>query len=265
MPQRKITVKAKNYLKIVKIPYYEDSGAILDSPPVFPDTEFVTYKGRQNKINVLLRSGQGSIEQEPIIFDDSEQEYYELYRESRKLNDFQKIDYRSDEFGNIPTRFEIRRLTNAPNSYADFRDATISFTDTPYGEDSFASSSSFLDTVEPNRKYYYIFRSIDRRGVFSNPTQIFQIEIVENSGAVYPLIETYDIKQKDKITTKTLKRLFNIVPRLKQVLPDASDPLTLGTEKVSVFGKTFKLRMTSKTTGKVVDFNVEFVKEERVK
>jgi hypothetical protein len=265
LPDRLLKATVRNYPKIVKIPYYEDSGAILDSPPMFPDTEFVSYKGKQNKINILLRSGQGSMEQNPISFDDSEQEYYELYRESRKLNDFEKIDYRSDEFGNIPTRFEIRRLAEAPKSYANFKDALVSFVDTPYGEDSFASSSSFLDNIEPNRKYYYIFRSIDRRGIFSNPTQIFQVEIVENSGAVYPLIEAYDIKQKDKITTKTLKRLFNIVPRLKQVLPDASDSLTMGTEKVSVFGKTFKLRMTSKTTGKVVDFNVEFVKEERVK
>ena len=265
LPDRILKATVRNYPKIVKLPYYEDSGAILDSPPIFPDTEFISYKGKQDKINILLRSGQGSIEQDPIIFDDSEQEFYELYRESQKLNDFEKIDYRSDEFGNNPTRFEIRRLIEAPKSYEDFRDASVSFVDTPYGEDSFASSSSFLDNIEPNKKYYYIFRSIDRRGIFSNPTQIFQVEIVENSGAVYPLIEAYDIKQKDKIATKTLKRLFNIVPRLKQVLPDASDPLTMGTEKVSVFGKTFKLRMTSKTTGKVVDFNVEFVKEERVK
>ncbi len=73
------------------------------------------------------------------------------------------------------------------------------------------------------------------------------------------------MKQADKMPSKTLKRLFNIVPRLKQVLPDSSDPLRLGTEDISVFGKTFKLRMTSKTTGKVVDFNVEFVKEEKIK
>lgn len=110
-----------------------------------------------------------------------------------------------------------------------------------------------------------MFRSIDRRGIFSNPTPIFQIEIVENSGAVYPLIKVYEFEKKEKKPTKTLKRLFNIVPRLKQVMPDSTDPLTMGSENLSVFGKTFKLRMTSKKTGKVIDFNVEFEKQQVTK
>ena len=50
MAEKKILVKATNYLKIVKIPFYEDSGAVVDNPPNFPDTEFVTYKGKKDKI-----------------------------------------------------------------------------------------------------------------------------------------------------------------------------------------------------------------------
>ena len=69
-------------------------------------------------------------------------------------------------------------------------------------------------------------------------------------------------------TTKSLKRLLNIVPRITQVVPPAdtasydglfAGPTTiLGREEEGLFGKQFKLRLTSKQTGKVVDLNVDF-------
>ena len=46
MKDKKITVKAKNVFKITKIPYYRSTGTILDNPPMFPDSEFVTYIGK---------------------------------------------------------------------------------------------------------------------------------------------------------------------------------------------------------------------------
>ena len=258
-PGIKLNFTTKPAIKLAEIPYFEDSGAILDNPPNFPNSNFVTYKDVMDRISVLLNSGQGSLEQEPITFSESEENYFSLYRESRKLNEFEKILFKTDEFENIPVNFEIRRLPLAPSSYEDFRTAAVSYASTSYNGGEKASSAVFMDNIQPNRKYYYMFRAVDRRGIFSNPTPIFEVEIVENSGAVYPLIKSYEIKNNFNSTTKNLKRLLNIVPRLKQVLPSPGSS-RLGTEEKPLFGKKFKLRLTSKKTGKVIDLNIDFTK-----
>lgn len=110
-----------------------------------------------------------------------------------------------------------------------------------------------------------MFRAVDRRGTVSNPTAIYQVELVENSGAIYPLIESYEVVKDSKQTLKSFKRLFNILPRLTQVLPDVSagsftegGDIKLGLKEEPLFGKTFKIRLTSKKTGKAVDLNVSF-------
>lgn len=247
-------------VRLMEIPYFEDSGAVLDNPPNIPNVSFNTYRNVQNRMGISLNAGQGLTPMAPITFSEEEERYYQLYRESRKLNDFQDIDFKSDEFENLPKTFEIRRLAVAPKSYDDFKDARIINTSTSYAGGKSASSTNYEDNIEPNRKYYYMFRATDRRGIRSNPTAIYEVEIVENSGAVYPLINSYEMGEQDKQSTKSLKRLFNIVPRLKQVLP-APGSDKLGTEDEGLFGKTFKIRLTSKKTGKVVDFNVSFREE----
>jgi len=263
------SVFTKPSLKLIEIPYYESVGTILDNPPLFPNINFVTYRGIDDKISFFMNSGQGSLEQAPIIFSEEEENFYKTFREARKLTDFQEILFISDEFENLASAFEIRRLASPPESYEDFKNSSpqIITKTLEIGEKS--PSASFLDNITPNKKYYYMFRVFDRRGIASNPTPVYEIELVENSGAIYPLIRSYDFPEGEQKINKSFKRLFNIVPRISQILPRESSPETyadlsrgetsiLGTEEEALFGKTFKIRLSSKKTGKVVDLNVNF-------
>ena len=91
---------------------------------------------------------------------------------------------------------------------------------------------------------------------------------MENSGIIYPLIKPYEFPKQKTDTTKNLKRLLNVVPRITQVLPPrdretyksitAGSTGVLGREEEGLFGKQFKLRLTSKKTGKTVDLNLNF-------
>jgi len=262
-------VTTKPTLKLIEIPYYESVGTIVDNPPLFPNINFVTYKGIDDRISFFMNSGQGSLEQVPVVFSESEAEFYKTFREARKLNDFQEILYKSDEFENLGTSFEIRRLATPPKSYDDFKEATVQTVSKTISTGEILPAATFMDKIVPNKKYYYMFRVFDRRFNVSNPTAVYEIQLVENSGAIYPLINSYEFPEEEKKINKSFKRLFNIVPRLSQVLPtnlnaetygDLSTGITsiLGTEDESLFGETFKIRLSSKKTGKVVDLNVNF-------
>ena len=87
-----------------------------------------------------------------------------------------------------PVEYEVYRLANKPSSYSSFagnKRATVNA----------KNVSSLTEKLKHNRKYYYTFRSIDIHGNISNPSAVYQVELVENSGAVYPVITTYEFEK----------------------------------------------------------------------
>ena len=143
-----------------------------------------------------------------------------------------------------------------------------------------ATSNTYLEALQPNVKYYYTFRTEDFHGNVSNPTIVYEIELVDDAGAVYPIVRTYEFPiHSDKTPSKTMKKMMQIIPKLEQVTAnleeniidttegvpweDPNDPpeIKLGSPAVagdSIWNKRFKIRLTSKKTGKKVDLNVSF-------
>ena len=130
-----------------------------------------------------------------------------------------------------------------------------------------------------------MFRSVDLHGALSNPSEVYQIELYNDGGVGYPIIRQYEFNSADpKTTTKSARKLIQIIPRISQVYlneedselvnPDgtlnsaANKSIVLGLEDESLFaagttfgvstGKRFKIRLTSKFTGKKVDINIDF-------
>ena len=167
-------------IKLVEIPYYEDTGAILDNPPVFPDINFVPYKGNSRNVSFFMNSGIGTIMDNPITFSEEEAEYYNLFRESKKYNDLEPILFKSDEVKNMAASFEIYRTDFAPESYSDFEDFLYKTISENFKDGSSSLPSvSYLEKIKPNKTYYYTFRQSDQRGVFSNPSGVFSVLLVD--------------------------------------------------------------------------------------
>ena len=262
-----LTVETAPTIKFAQLPYYVSEGRILDNPPIYPNVNVVTYRGIADKMSFFMNSGQGAIEMEPITFAEAEDEFIAQFRKAKKLNDFQPILYKSDETENLGTIFEIRRLSAPPINYQSFKDATVSTTTKTISSGKNLPAATFDDIIESNVKYYYIFRVADRRGIFSYPSHVVEIEMIENSGIIYALINPYEFPKPKGDTLKTLKRLLNVVPRITQVFPSrgtsfsgltSGETTVLGSEAEKLFGKQFKLRLTSKKTGKTVDLNLSF-------
>jgi hypothetical protein len=123
------------------------------------------------------------------------------------------------------------------------------------------------------KKYYYTFRVVDNHNHISNPTPIYRVELVNNSGAIFPIVEVVDFLQdiKKKMPSKTCKKYIKIKPSFVQSMinedktgitnvssVDGLKNVFLGVKDESVWGKNIKIRLVSKNTGKKVDINLSF-------
>ena len=255
-------------VKIAEVPFFSSVGKIIDDPPIFPNVDMIPYRGVKDKILINLSPTVGEYKLQPVVFNNAEQLIVNDIRKTKDLFPDEPITFTTDDY---VSRYEIYRMETPPEKIEDFSQNLRNVL-TVSASGRGVSSASFVDDIEPNKEYYYTFRTIDIHGKVSNPSAIYRLIMVENSGAVYPLLEVYEIKQeKPKEASKSLKKLLNIKPRLSQTIINQAlsslgngasvkdvTNIVLGVEEKSLFGKRFKIRLTSKHTGKQIDLNVRF-------
>ena len=257
--------------KIVRIPLFSTRAAIYDSLPIFPEVNILPLKGKNNQIKIIINSGIGEYRFDPIPIEPGDKERIAAARIALNIPEGEPMPYRSDD---PPARFEIFRIMHHPRSYADFSNSLVSSIETR--DDSlgqFVSAVGHIDRISPNVKYYYTFRALDIHGNISNPSPIYRVEIVDDNGAIYLLLENVELlKKEDTKLSKDMKKLFNIVPRMVQSIidPEAITDYSsakgtvspkLGLEEETLWGKKFKIRLISKKTGKKMDLNINFKTE----
>jgi hypothetical protein len=183
------------------------------------------------------------------------------------------------------TRFQIYRVEDPPVSYRDFSNNLLREVSTastrPYLTLD-ASSASTIVSQTTNKKFYYMFRAVDFHGHISNPSAIYEVTLYADNGAPYPVIREYNFSPNDpKTVSKPARKIIQIIPRISQaflneeasglsatsnaagnkdiVLGVQDEPLfARDVEGLSKTGKRFKIRLSSKTTGKKVDLNLTF-------
>ncbi len=133
----------------------------------------------------------------------------------------------------------------------------------------------FYDKIEPNKKYYYAMRFLNERGEPGQFSPIYCAELINDGGYLYGLFDTLYLKdleadKKSINTTKDFKKLFNLVPNIQQLLLDDGDvdyskpansqkqKIKVGLVESALWDKTFKIRLTSKKTGKKIDLNITY-------
>lgn len=274
----KIKVKSRPSLQIVEVPIYEKELAVLDDAPMHPNVEVIPFRGVSNKIKFNFQANVGSYKAQPILVQGNTDFNWAFnYRKKRGLEEDDPIQYSSDDhYGS----FQIFKTDVEPNSFTDFSNKKIEeiTNDVIGGQSSRAASAgSFEDTIQPNKKYYYVFRAVDVHGNISNPSPIYEVEMVDDNGAVIPRIQilrltgepdpvysrepSMPFRQFLKVEPSFLHTVLNIeasgLPGLGEPLGSYNlDNIVLGSQEQAVWGKTFKIRITSKSTGKKVDLNI---------
>ena len=175
--------------------------------------------------------------------------------------------------------FEVFRIDYKPISIADFNNQIISTIDLNIERSkNTLSQTMFYDKITTNRKYYYLFRAVNEQGVPGFISEVYEAELVDDGAFKFSIFDAFYEEDLDPTRTyytepsKSFKKLFMIKPNINQIALDATDANILNDsheefENISVgqssleetiWGKTFKLRLTSKKTGKKMDINITY-------
>ena len=263
-------VSVEPSLKLCEIALLSDTALLMDNPPLPPEIVPVPILNVDNRVQFMLNTSVGRAKMKPVIFTSEEGQDIMVFRKAQKIPDTQQeILYETDD---LVGEYEIYKLDTAPTSYEDF----YSFgerivTKTVHDDTMIATSSTYEDAVRPNTKYYYCARTIDNHAHVSNPSMCWEIELVSDGGACYPIFREYKVEPIPNTTHKrSARRFIQIAPaNLQKIVNDDASRITgagpepnqevfLGMSEERIWGKKFKLRLTSKTTGRKVDFNFVF-------
>lgn len=278
-PRAEISVSNISDSRPLLLPHTTVSSLISDKPPVPPDMRFVPYKGENNKILILLAPNIGERVTVPIRLEAADEAFIveEYYSQKGIIITPEEIGsltiplhYKSDD----PVRtYEIFRVETKPTSYGDFVNKEIARVEEQLSPTKFSTGASYLDVIQPNVRYYYCARAIDRHQNISNPTFIFEIELVDNAGQLFLRKKLFTFETEPQKKSIGVKRLLAIEPaELQQffemqnstiapgsaVLGTAPPNNEIGAAADAVWDKKFKVRLTSRKTGKKMDLNITF-------
>ena len=252
-------------IMIVPIDLFVESKSVIQPPPVFPQVQFKTENNSTKEIQIYLSPTKNAIESDFVEVTDQDTSQRELMEQfySQKSG---KFKYSTSVESGL---YEVFRLSYAPKTVSDFANSKIGEVRMPYR----TTDAIFKDMVDSNKDYYYMFRQVNEKGLVSNPTSIFKTMLVVDADDAKVVVDTYHYPAP--VTSeprRNFKSLLQIKPAVEQVLfmeeQDALfnktslkgtiDDLKLGTQMNAVWGRKFKLRVRSKTSGKMIDININF-------
>jgi hypothetical protein len=283
--EAEICVLSEPSIVLVEVPQTTFNTIIVDRPPMPPDVSLIPYRAKSDKILITFNGAVGEEEKEFISLSKEDDELFEKYRLNQKVPvGSRKIKFKSDD---PSIEFEVWRTDKKPTSWYDFNFYKKVTSNELFSNPSKkASSASFKDKVIANKKYYYTFRAIDVHGNVSNPSVIYEMRMNDDNGTVWMDLQTFESPNfiDVKTPTKSGKKIIQIKPSFLQStineqqsgLTDSegnritdlsgfnldNQDLVLGSDDLqrSIWSgdskpRKFKLRLTSKKTGKKIDFN----------
>ena len=268
-------------LKIVEIPLEEKSMRIVDHPP----NDFVVTPhhllDQSNRLAFYCKYdtfSMNAVTYPPTVTSRDEQNKTAYLTG----HDFLQISEQTQESVSRSRFIEVHRTTTKPKSYAGFSGTLRKTIDLRQSNGDIPTDHLFVERVRENTKYYYAFRAVNENGVAGQMSPVFQSELVNDGGYVYGAFEQFledDLAvPPPKEPLLGFKKLLNVIPNIQHLQLDTST-INFGSSSISQMSKIylgtnaqdtlwdaekyFKIRLTSKKTGKKIDLNIGFEKKER--
>jgi hypothetical protein len=260
-------------VKLIEIPIISKTMKVLDHPGNALTIKPYQLIGQDRRMGFDFNYNTFQVKQFPGVITDDDVEYRDDYYNANDL-------IIGEDIVSSPispaSAIEIYRLDQKPESLTDFDGNlynSVSLVNEEQPQYTY-NFTSFVDDVTTNTKYYYLFRAITRAGEISHQSLVYEIQLIDDGGYNYAIINTLtedDLKVAPfETVSRTFKKLIHLQPNLSQVqlsfqnadfTQGASTQLSnvsVGNAEDLIWDKTFKIRLTSRKTGKKIDFNVTY-------
>lgn len=259
------TVENESSIQLAELPYISFEGTVIEYPTNKP---LVQVSNIDNSVKLHIEQSNDAFEK-PEYLETKDVEVYDKVLKSQENNE-EKVYFSS----NIkPTKLQVYRLSFKPKTYLDFNGRLTKVVDLEKPE------ITLFDKLNDNKKYYYCFRYLNSHNVPSNPSLVYEVEIVNESGIRYLRMKQHDLKPVVvKNYFKDMKRYVLIKPALNQTiisndleklvedLKNSNNyPIDLGVSEKKVWDRDYKLRIRSKDTGKILEFDFKFTVDKNKK
>jgi len=244
---------------------------ILQPPHPRPQVEFKNVKNKKNQIKIMMNLSSNkykSLEYKGISADE----------EQTFLNNYSKYDPNElrDSYYQYETetgKYEIFKMERQPTSYYDIgNNAEL--------KEVRSNNSTLLtitDSIKPFKDYYYMIRSFNHYGYYSNPSPIYKVHLTKDANDTFLHVEAVGFFVSDQnkyMLEKTMAKLLQVVPSSYQTTfenqdddldgysgetnPNSLPDLGIVDKKIWDTDTKFKLRLVSRKTGKKLDINLNF-------
>jgi hypothetical protein len=260
--------------KIYEIPIMSKTVTVMDNPPNKLNIVPAYVVNNTNTLKFEIQYEGFASRPFPILLTGPDAEMKALYNSSNNMLESAKILH---ETVSKHRTVEVFRLKHRPTSFADFDGALIQTVDMQMDiSDNSYNDICIYDRIPSNKKFYYAFRVKNDNGVPGYIKEVIEAEYINDGGFKYALFNTiYEEELALKAHTdvfRSTKKIFELAPSTQQTslvytsadfTKKAGDELEngniqVGSAKDGIWEKTFKVRLTSKKTGKKIDLNVTY-------
>ena len=279
----------ENSLKIIEVPIYTKTLRILDHPANTTNVYPYQHLNTTQQVGFGLYHDVFSHNPTPVAVTPADSALRTAYMNANDLLEDENI---VNESVSRPRYAEIYRIDTQPTSFEDFagdliatvdmkiqnyKPPEILFTGQLAPHETYTYTNEFYDEkIKTNKKYYYLFRILNEQRTLAQWSDIYQTELINDGGFIYSLFDTFyesDLEQNAFVEpSKNFKKLIHMQTNLQHLMLDTSlvdfdqrahsqmSSVLVGdtdTEDL-IWNKTFKIRVTSKKTGKKIDLNITY-------
>ena len=269
-------VVAEPSLKIFEIPFMRKSLRVIDSPPnkvgIYPS--YVDNISTNTLKFQLHYEGFDNSRGYPTTITRSDNVVRRQYLNS---NNMLKTGILKKESVSQQATIEVYRTDKRPRSFKDFDGEMVQEIDLKMDiSENTYTGDCIYDNIQSNKKYYYAFRVRNENGIAGHVEEIIQAEYINDGGYKYAIFDTlFEEDLGDKSFSNIAipaRNLLQLVPNTQHTYLNTEEAdfantavdeladgrVKLGSAEDLIWEKTFKVRLTSKKTGKKIDLNITY-------